>query len=156
MRTIKLAVVAVVAAALLAVPASAQNWGTGTFTGKARPSYGNDRPKTNVTLVARGTQVRVKALKLLFHCSTDDNLPERLPVRVSSKFVPVKAGPAGGGAVVKLHRKVKRNGKTYKVDGDVNLGLRTTKILGIAGAYLMDPRGSAVCNDDVIFTARPR
>jgi hypothetical protein len=153
MRTITIALAAL---SLAAAPASAANWGTGTFTGRAKSSLGTDRPHTGVTLVAKSSRVRIKSLKLSFHCSNQDGLPERLPVRVSSKFVRVKPGAAGGGAMIDLEPRVRHGGKTYRVDGDVFLGLRTTTITGTADAYLMDARGSAVCEDAATFTAHRR
>ena len=153
MRSLKLAAVAVLIAAVPAV-ASAAGYGTGTFRGTVTSSVGAKRPHTAAVVKVRPGRARIARLGVAFHCTGEDGLPERFTQRVSSRFTKVTTGAAGGALHVTMRPRIHRGGRTYEAEVEVYAGLRAATVTGTVDAYLTDAGGATVCTDYGSFTAR--
>ena len=143
------AIILLVVAGLLATAttALAADYGRGAFAGSVRDNFGSTRPLTPVELQVKGKRVRVTRIGLSFTCTSD--LPPRERT-VSTGFVRVRPGPAGGGAFINTTIAT----GTETIDLTVYLGLRQKKILGQVLANLEAPAESARCDDSGLFTAK--
>jgi len=147
-------------AVVLAVSAKnalAASYGLGTFKGtvKALPGtrYAGGQ-RSSVTVVAKPGKVRIAQIGLILLCPDGEQygLPPVVKATVSSAYVRVKRGPAGGGAIAKPRGTVTVNGKAFPISGEVFLGLRQDKILGNVEAKLT--AGIIGCQDTArTFTA---
>jgi hypothetical protein len=142
-------IILLVVAGLLAAAAAAlaADYGRGSFKGSVRDDIGSTRPPTPVELQVKGKRVRVTRLALNFTCGSD--LPPRERT-VSTGFVRVRPGPAGGGAFIDTTIAT----GTETIQLTVYLGLRAKKILGLVLANLEAPAESARCDDSGRFTAK--
>ena len=144
-------VTAAVVTAALAVAASmalAAGYGHGRFVGTAKPAFGGGKG-TPVTIKVKGSRVRVVEMSFSFDCASDGSVLKRT---VSTPFVKVHKGPAGGGAT--FDGKVTPKGGGDPVDVGVSFGLRQRSISGIADGT-MDVEGLP-CMKDLSFKANKR
>ncbi len=149
----RLAGVALLASLATCAVALGAGYGTGTFKGQVKADFG-DRSKTRVVVKVIPGKARVKKVVLDLNCGSDPSLPARVKVGASGPYTRVKPGPAGGGAIARLKGQTTIRGTTYKVGGDVHLGLRSDRVFGNVSGYLKRG-GSFVCTDDSgIFTAK--
>jgi hypothetical protein len=143
------AIILLLVAGLLATTttALAADYGRGAFAGSVRGQAGSTRPLTPVELQVKGKTVRVTRIGLSFSC--ESSLPPQART-VSTGFVRVRPGPAGGGAFI--NTTIATGVET--IDLTVYLGLRKKKILGQVLANLWGPAESARCRDSGLFTAK--
>jgi hypothetical protein len=147
-RRSALALTAIGLVAALIVPAAlGAGYGRGRFVGTAKPESGSGGPSP-VVIKVKGHRARVVEMTYRFDCADDGSVLTRT---LSTPFVHVKNGPAGGGA----HFDGKVTTKEGEsVDLTVFLGLRERSVNGISSAT-MDVQGLP-CFKDLIFKANKK
>jgi hypothetical protein len=73
---------------------------------------------------------------------------------VHSKFVRVREGAAGGGAIIHFRVVKAYKGKKVPISGDIFMGLRDRYIQGTVDAEIARGWNPQDCSDSGIFTAR--
>ena len=136
-----------VIALFTAASALAAGYGHGRFAGTAKPAFGGGKGSP-ITIKVKGSRVRVVEMTFSFDCASDGSIQKRT---VSTPFVRVQKGPAGGGA--SFDGKVAAKGGD-SVDVSVSFGLRQRSISGIADGT-MDVEGLP-CMKDLSFKANKR
>jgi hypothetical protein len=117
-------------AGLLAAPATGAGYGKGRFTGKTKPEFDNDDPKTPITIKVKGKRVRVVETVFTFDCAEGGKI---IRETVSTPFTKVHPGPAGGGATFSGTVTSKEGDK---VDVSFAFGLRQRSVSGTSDATL--------------------
>jgi hypothetical protein len=135
-------------AAIAASAVLAAGYGRGRFVGTAKPQFGGGKG-TPITVKVKGSRVRVVEMTFSFDCASDGSIQKRT---VSTPFVKVHSGPAGGGAT--FNGKVTPKGGGEPVDLSVSFGLRQRSVSGIADGTL-DIEGLP-CMKDLAFKANKK